>query len=444
VYRERLSTHMDEKHEERDEDRLREYVFTLAEVEALKAADCEVLVWPGVSSALAAPLMVGIPITDKDVGQSVALLSGHALESLDWSAIAQLDTAIILMGARNLAEICHRLTAAGRSPDTPVAVIRWCSWPQQESWFGDLATIAERLAAEYVSPAVVVVGDVVNLRQPTQPLQNLRLPLQGKKVIVTRAAGQVSQFRDRLQALGAQVLEMPALEIVPPSSWQGLDDAIANLSSIDWLILTSGNAVEYFFGRLRHHGKDSRALGTVKVAVVGRKTAAQLAHYGIRPDYIPPSFVADSLVTHFPEASLQGRQILFPRVESGGRDVLVREFREQGAEVLEVAAYQSRCPLEVPQPIIAAFREREVDVITFASSKTVVHFEQLIDQALEEINPGQSEAVHSVAELLEGITIASIGPMTTKSCVDLLGQVSLEATEYTLEGLSQSIVEFYS
>ena len=167
----------------------------------------------------------------------------------------------------------------------------------------------------------VVIGPVVALRQPLQSsLSTQTQPLAGKTIVITRAAGQVSQFRDRLQSLGASVLEMPALEIVAPTSWQGLDEAIATLPTFDWLILTSANAVDYFFQRLQHHSKDSRALATLKIAVVGRKTAAQLNQYGLTPDYIPPNFVADSLVENFPEEALQNLQLLFPRVESGGRD----------------------------------------------------------------------------------------------------------------------------
>lgn len=420
---------------------------TLSEVQALEAKGCRVTVWPGISSVFAAPLLAGIPLTDKSLSQSVTLMTGHQLESVPWSAIAQLDTLVVLMGARNLGTICHELIQAGKDSETPIAVIRWCSWPQQESWFGTLENIAQQLEGQSLSPAVVVVGKVVSLRQ-TMQLQSCTdgsvKPLTGKNIVITRSVGQVSQFRDRLMEQGAHVLEMPALEIVEPSDWQPLDEAIASLHQFSWLILTSSNAVDFFFARLKVLGKDSRALSGLKIAVVGRKTAVQLEAFGLTPDFIPPNYVADAMVEHFPEVSLDGHRILFPRVESGGRDVLVREFKSQGCMITEVAAYQSRCPDHVPEAVIHAFQNQAVDAVTFASSKTVKHFEQMMRLALDEINPGQSEAAHSVSELMDSICVASIGPQTSKTCRELLGRVSLEAAEYTLEGLLNELLTYFA
>ena len=420
---------------------------TISEVQALEAEGCTVSVWPGISSVFAAPLMVGIPLTDKELSQTVTLMTGHQLEQVAWGAIAKLDTFVVLMGARNLGTICNELIRAGKSEHTPIAVIRWCSWPQQESWFGTLENIAQQLAGQSLSPAVVVIGKVVSLRH-TMQLQPCTegsvKPLTGKTIVITRAVGQVSQFRDRLINQGANVLEMPALEIVEPSDWQPLDEALSSLQQFSWLILTSSNAVDFFFARLKHRGLDSRALSGLKIAVVGRKTAAQLDLFGLKPDFIPPNYVADSMVDHFPEATLEGCQILFPRVESGGRDVLVREFKSQGAMMTEVPAYQSRCPEQVPQAVIHAFQNQSVDAVTFASSKTVKHFGQMMQSVLDEINPGQSEAVHSVSELIDQVCIASIGPQTSKTCRELFERVTIEAEEYTLEGLLNSLLGFYA
>jgi len=250
---------------------------------------------------------------------------------------------------------------------------------------------------------------------------------------VTRSVGQSSEFSDRLQAIGAQVIEMPALEIGPPSSWTELDQAIAQLPSFDWLVLTSTNGVDYFFERLAAQGKDARALAGVKIAVVGQKTAASLEQRGLKADFTPPNFVADSLVVHFPETSLQGIKILFPRVESGGREVLVKEFTTQGAEVVEVAAYQSGCPAAIAPAALHALQHRSVDIITFASSKTVKHFCQLVEAALS----------HSfLIDELKQVCIASIGPQTSKTCTECFGRVDVEAQEYTLPGLSQAIAQY--
>ena len=272
-------------------------------------------------------------------------------------------------------------------------------------------------------------------------MEGLNKNLSGKNVLVTRAADQSSQFTELLQQEGATVIEMPALVITPPSSWEGLDNAIAslafgiaNLSNFHWLILTSSNAVDYFFARLLAQGKDNRALAGIKIAVVGKKTATSLKQYNLQPDFIPPDFVADSLVEHFPE-TLTNKKILFPRVETGGRDILVKELTTQGAEVVEVAAYESGCPDRISATAWEALREGKVDIITFASSKTVKNFYTLLEKALKEEMGGID-----VKSILKEVCIASIGPQTSKTCHELLGRVDVEAKEYTLAGLTSAIL----
>ncbi|GAX44626.1 uroporphyrin-III C-methyltransferase [Tolypothrix sp. NIES-4075] len=258
------------------------------------------------------------------------------------------------------------------------------------------------------------------------------LPLVGKTILVTRSVGQSSQFSDRLTEVGATVIEMPTLEIVSPSSWSGLDNAIAHLSDFHWLILTSTNAIDYFFERLNTQNIDNRALAKIKIAVVGEKTAQSLKQRSLQPDFIPPNFIADSLIANFPE-ELTGKKILFPRVESGGREVLVKEFTAKGAEVTEVAAYQSCCPNSIPPAAELALQNKSVDIITFASSKTVQCFKKLTTKLF---------SVNSLANSLEGICIASIGPQTSKDCRSLLGRVDVEAEEHTLEGLTQALIKW--
>ncbi|WP_313887589.1 uroporphyrinogen-III synthase [Nodosilinea sp. LEGE 07088] len=250
---------------------------------------------------------------------------------------------------------------------------------------------------------------------------------------MTRATEQSSAFADLLTAQGAQVIDFPALEMRPPSSWVELDEAIAALPTFQWLILTSANAVHFFCDRLLDQGKDLRALSSLKIAVVGRKTAAVLRQRGIIPDFVPPDFVADSLVAHFPEPAI-GQRLLFPRVESGGREVLVQEFTAAGAEVVEVAAYESGCPAEPDAQALMALKQGRVDVITFASSKTVVHTAQLLEQGLGE----------GWQKMLETVAVASIGPKTSDSCRQLLGRVDIEPAEYTLDGLTEAIATWAS
>jgi uroporphyrinogen III methyltransferase/synthase len=401
------------------------------EIEALTAANCNFELIPGISSALAAPLLAGIPLTDKIDSRCVAILTAHEPNTLDWQTLAKIDTLVILMGGRTLSVIVQRLQENGRSPNFPIAIIRNAGRKNQQIWRGILTDIVAKTAHLSLSPAIIVIGQVVN-----KQIMNYSnsLPLAGKKILITRAASQASNFRGMLEARGATVMEMPALEISPPSSWQELDQAIANLNSFNWLILTSANGVEYFLQRLRYLGKDVRSLAEVKIGVVGQKTANYLQKYRLKPDFIPPNFVADSLVSNFPE-TLINQKILFPRVETGGRELLVKELTKQGAKVSEVPAYQSGCPQQIDATAWQALENSTIDIITFASSKTVKNFYQLISLALN-----KSTKI-SPQSLLKHTKLASIGPETSQTCLKIFGKVDIQAEEYTLEGLTNAIVK---
>ena len=406
------------------------------EVGALQAAGCAWEVVPGVSSALSGPLAAGILLTEKRASRAVAIATAHDLDALNWTALAQLDTVVFLMGTRGLAQICARAIAAGKAPSTPIALIRYAGRPEQQVWSGQLTSFAAEMAAcgHSLSPAVIVMGETVRLRNDAEmtgvaPLAH-STPLAGKTIVVTRANAQAGELARDLQALGAATVDLPALEIGPPSDWGPLDAAIAQLSEFDWLVLASGNGVRAFFERLQATGADSRALQGVKVAVVGRKTAEVLQEYGIRPDLIPPEFVADALAEAMPLSG--GDRVLFPRVESGGRPTLIRDLTARGASVTEVAAYQSRCPERIDARVLALLQQRQVDVLTFASSKTVLHCWQLLER----------EQFDFAA--LERTAIAAIGPKTAETCDERLGRTDICAREYTLTGLVEAIVQFYS
>jgi uroporphyrinogen III methyltransferase/synthase len=431
-----------------------------AEIMALQEAGCWFEVVPGISSALAAPELAAIPLTDPVLSCSFTVLSGHEPADLDWETLAKLETLVILMGTRQLPEIIHQLLRHDRTSTTPIAIIQSGGTPKQRVWTGTLGDILETTRGLSLSPAVIVIGEVVRLRDYLHPsdrpisivsmsaisqstmsdmsdMSHKSRPLTGITVLVTRSAGQSTAFRDRLEAVGATVVEMPALEISPPSSWQELDRAIAQLDTYHWLILTSSNGVDYFCDRLLSQGKDTRDLAGLKIAVVGKKTAASLKKRGLKPDFIPPNFVADSLVSEFPEA-VAGKNILFPRVESGGREVLVAEFTAAGAQVAEVAAYQSGCPKKINPAVANLLLQRQVDVITFASSKTVQYFSQLLSQELA------AEYQQDLSTLLSNVCLASIGPQTSKTCLNLFDRVNIEAEEYTLDGLTEALVQWAS
>ena len=412
---------------------------SLPEILALQEAGCEWEVVAGISSAIAAPMLAGIPLTEVESSSCFAVMTGHDLSRLPWKAIAQIPTLVILMGTNNLMGLLEKLRE-GKDADTAIAIVRWSGRVDQQIWTGTLADIQSKLPSGSLSPSVIVIGEVVKFHeqlssprlQTVASFEQEKLPLQGKTILVTRSAGQASLFADLLTSQGASVIEMPTLTIAPPTSWQMLDQAIADLNSYNWLILTSANAVESFFGRLQKSGKDSRALHLLKVAVVGRKTAEVLANYGIKPDLVPTDFVADALVEALIKQNhvLTNQKMLFPRVESGGREILVEQLQQHGAIVDAIAAYESRCPEAIDPVALTAIQNQRLDAIAFASSKTVKHFCLLLDR----VAPQETWQVW-----IARVKIASIGPQTSKTCDELIGRVDCEALEFTLNGLVDAI-----
>lgn len=410
------------------------------EIKALKENECDYEIIPGISSALASPLLAEIPLTEKNLSQCFTVLTGHDLDLLNWSALAKIDILVILMGTRNLKQIIEKLQENQLTLDTPIAIIKNAGFPHQEMWMGTLNNILHKTQNLNLSPSVIIIGKTVQL----SPLFVEKMPINSQKlshqtIIVTRAVDQSSQFTKMLEEEGAKVIEMSALEITEPSTWQPLDQAISQLNTIDWLILTSANGVNFFLKRLFELGKDLRALTNLKIAVVGKKTAATLQEYHLNPDFIPPHFIADSLVENFPE-DLTNKKILFPRVETGGRTVLVEELTAKNAQVIEVPAYESGCPSHINLETWKALTNQQVNIITFASSKTVKNFNFLIEKALQDSSLNPEEITKD--NLLKNVIIASIGPQTSESCQTILGRFDLEAKEYTLEGLTQALIEF--
>lgn len=272
-----------------------------------------------------------------------------------------------------------------------------------------------------------------SVRSPQVSTAEFDRPLAGCSFLVTRAASQASQFCQQLTDLGAWVLEMPTLEIVPPSSWEPLDRALGEIHQFDWLILTSANAVDSVAQRCQEHHITPEKMQSLKIGVVGQKTADRLADLAWPVTFMPDEYVADALVQQFPDP-LAGCRLLFPRVETGGRDVLVKAFQTAGAIVEEVPAYESACPRHVPTPVLTAIQTQQIQWVTFASSKTVVHFCQLLHTSL-----GQHWLTY-----LDSVKIASIGPQTSKTCQSQLGRVDVEANPYTLDGLITALVHHQS
>ena len=253
----------------------------------------------------------------------------------------------------------------------------------------------------------------------------LHRPLSGRCIAVTRAETQLGEARRLFEQAGAEVVDLPALVVTPPDEWGPLDDALEELESFHWIVFSSGNGVEAVEQRLRRLGSSlaGRPKG-VKIAAVGRKTAAQLEALGAPADFVPPAFVADSLIEHFP-VSGWGLRLLMPRVQSGGRTVLAEAFGEAGARVVEVAAYETRCPEGLPSAAQLALEQGRLDAITFSSGKTVSHTAAMLQAAYGE----------GWLDRLADLEIISIGPQTSERCRQLLGRVDAEANPHDLQGL---------
>lgn len=255
-------------------------------------------------------------------------------------------------------------------------------------------------------------------------------PLTGKKILITRPREQSDEFAARLEKLGAEAIEFPTIEIVPPSHWEGLDRAIDHLESYDWIIFTSVNGVRFFFQRLGDRDFPLRLPAHLKVCAIGPATAKPLEKKGTRVDYTPEKFIAEAILDGFREMDVQGQRILLARVKQA-RDVLPKGLKKLGAEVDVVEAYRTVKPRGGAKQLKQLLADGKIDVITFTSSSTVNHFVELLKK-------------EDRKELLKGITVACIGPITSKTAKDLGMNIQIEPREYTTSGLSQAIAEYFA
>jgi uroporphyrinogen III methyltransferase/synthase len=388
---------------------------------------------PGVTSAIAAPAYAGIPVTHRRMSSSVAFITGHedptkGGSSLRWEKIAgATDTLVFLMGMKNLGQICSLLASNGLDPETPCAVIQWGTLPKQKVVVGDLSNIVEKVSEKGISaPAVLVVGEVVRLREKINWFE--RKPLLGLRVLVTRTRRQASKLSSLLKELGAIVVEVPTIEIAPPSDWDQMDRAIDRLGNYDWIIFTSENGVRIFGSRLWERGKDARALNGVKVAAIGASTAQALRELGLRADRVPDEFVAEALAGAFKEEEVRGSRFLLIRAEKA-REVLPDALREMGGEVEVVAAYRTRTPDGSSHRLGSALQEG-IDLVTFTSSSTVVNFAEM-------------SGAEDLPRLLEGVTVACIGPVTANTVRRYGVEPQIVAETYTVQGLVHAITRYY-
>jgi uroporphyrinogen III methyltransferase/synthase len=404
------------------------------EAEVIIEAGIPFEIVPGVTSAIAAPAYAGIPLTHRKYTSSVSIITGHEDptkkgSSINWEATANgQGTLVFLMGVKNLPHISQKLIQHGKSPDTPVGVVRWGTTPRQKAVTGTLETIVERVkAAGLKSPSIIIVGDVVQLRDTMKWFENR--PLFDKTVVVTRAREQASDLVKRLSDYGAECLEYPMITVVPVDDLEPLNRAIANLSSYTWIVFTSVNGVNFFFDQLYQKGGDARSLGHLRTASIGPATANRLLHFGIKSDIIPKSYRAESIVEAFAKEDIKGKRILLPRAKEA-RPILPVELRKMGAIVDEINTYGTREVREGSEDLIEKLEKGKIDLITFTSSSTVKNFKALLP-------PEKFES------LIQKTTFASIGPITTETAKDLGFDIHITAATYTIDGLTDAILDFY-
>ncbi len=400
------------------------------ECEALREAGIPFEVVPGVTAAVGAAAYSGIPLTHRDITASVAFVTGQEGKdknesSIDWDRLSLGGgTVVFYMGITTLRRNMRRMMEHGRPSDTPVALVRWATTACQQVLVGTLADIADRAEASgFKPPAITIVGEVVALRDKLQWFD--KRTLCGKKVVVTRAAEQAGEFSAKLTALGATVLECPTIKLVEPESWQLLDLAIRELAGYDWVVLTSGNAVRFFFQRLDALGLDARALGCCRICAVGPRTADELRSFGIKPDLVPADYKAEGVVDEFSRLDMHNSRVLFPRADKA-RDVIPRELKRLGAHVDSPVAYRNVFPERLPPETLFALEKRSVDCITFTSSSTVQNLAAMLGEEL-------------MMDMLKGVTVASIGPITSKSCRELGLKVDIEPESHTLDALTEAL-----
>lgn len=403
------------------------------EAEAAAEAGIAFEVVPGVTSAVSVPAYAGIPVTHRTLASAVTVVTGHedatkSRPAVEWPTLAAArGTLVCLMGIKNLAVIVRRLLEGGKASDTPAALIRWGTYPRQQTIVGTLSDIVEKAESAHMDPpAVCVIGEVVRLRERLNWFE--RRPLFGLRVLVTRAKDQAHELSALLSRYGAEPVEWATIRMIPPETWEDLDEAVAHLDGYQWLIFTSVNGVHPFMARLRRRGLDARALRGLRICCIGPRTAEELSVYGVSADLVPAVFQAEGVIEALKQAGVSGQRILIPRA-AAAREILPDELRALGAEVRVVAVYRTAAPSFETTALKALFRDRTIQIVTFASSSTVRNFCDLFE-SLDELH-----------RMMAGVKVACIGPITAETARAYGLGVDILPSENTIPALVQAIVD---
>ncbi len=405
------------------------------EAEALAAAGIDFEVVPGVTSAIAVPAYAGIPLTHREYGSFVMIVPGHqggeknSSATIPWDELAHAansrGTIVILMATAHMRENLARLMAGGLAGETPCAAIQWGTTAAQKTVAAPIATLAEEAdRAGLGAPAVIVVGECARFAATLNWAE--RLPLFGRRIVVTRAAAGTAVFAKRLRHLGAEAIEFPTIETEAPDSYLQLDAAIGRLRTFDWIVFTSATGVEAFIERLRILEMDIRAAAGARIAAIGPATAARLLHYGLIVAAVPREYRAEALVEALSEQAIEGARILIPRAQVA-REILPQLLYEKGAkEVVVAPAYKTVIPHRDDIERIRQFvRTGVIDLITFTSSSTVNNFQAMLGMQIT------------------GLKAATIGPITAQAARASGFDVVVSPAAYTVDSLFDEILRYF-
>ncbi|MDQ2679672.1 MAG: uroporphyrinogen-III C-methyltransferase [Candidatus Eremiobacteraeota bacterium] len=395
------------------------------EAQALREAGIGFEIVPGISSALAAPAYAGIPITHRDHNTAFTVVTGHEdptkpETTIDWSKLADPhQTLILLMAMGNLAGITAQLRTHGLPATTPVAVIREGTRPTQQTLVATLGTLVDEVERTGIgAPAIVVIGDVVKVREQIAWFDTA--PLFGKRILVTRPTLQAAEFAQQICSRGAQAIIASTIGIEPANDMASIHEAIAHVGEYGWIVFSSVNGVSAFFDQLHRLGRDTRALSHAKVAAVGPKTAQALNARGVIADLVPPTFISEDVARELLERASPKDHILIVRAQEG-RDVLESILSRHGCDVRVICAYKT-VVIDSPQTTSAVTTS---DILTFTSASSVNGFVH---------NLHGTHLAQTAGKL-----IACIGPVTAQAAQECGLQVDVVADEYTADGLLDAL-----
>jgi uroporphyrinogen III methyltransferase/synthase len=395
------------------------------EAEDLLKAGIQFRVVPGVSSFYSAPAYAGIPVTHRDYADAFEVITGHkkgdsSEEEINFPEYDPHKTFIFIMGMKNLKRIADSLISEKKFPeDTPAGIVSWGTTPNQKTITGTLADIAEKTEAAGIgAPAIIVIGRVVLLRDKLSWLENL--PLFGKKIVVTRTRDQASVLAEKLSELGAEAVEFPTIVIKKKNDLSALANSIEHIEQYAWIIFTSQNTVDIFFGAVREKLKDARCLAGIKIAAIGPATSKKLNEYFITPDLIPQEYIAEEIINALKGIGVKNKRILLPcAVEA--RPALKDGLNKLGAKVDRIEIYDTEIPEGISEEALSDVAS--ADIITFTSSSTAKNFFKIVNKTNSKL--------------------ACIGPVTADTVKALGYTPDIIASEYTIDGLVEAIVKYY-